>query len=461
MRITLAKFKSLLAEFDNDIEKVKQLLGEDLIIEDDDGNEVDVEMIVKDASNDDGGEATGIDYDKLATTIAKSITKAQAATPAPIAVQQDAHDGFSKSFVVPTRAKRYGTLKGFSNTPQGEAEAYAFGKWLQGHIVGSKSARQWCKDHGYVSHTKADQQEDQDIIGGALVPDQYVSTLIRLVEQYGVFRQNARILPMTSDYATQPRRTAGLSANWIGEGTAITQSAVKFDLIGFTAKKLATLTTISSELSEDASVAIASAVTDEIAQEFALEEDTAGFNGTGVSANGGITGVTVKIDDGNHTASVVDAASGNTGFETLDDTDFTACVGKLPLYAHGNAKWYISNAGYGASMLRLLRAGGGNTTMTLAGRPQLQFAGYPVVLSQVLDNTLDADASVIKVLFGDLSKAATLADRRAVSIARSDERYFDQDLTAIRGIERLDINVHDLGDTTDAGPLVALKTAAS
>jgi hypothetical protein len=38
---------------------------------------------------------------------------------------------------------------------------------------------------------------------------------------------------------------------------------------------------------------------------------------------------------------------------------------------------------------------------------------------------------------------------------------YETDQIAVRGKERFDINVHDLGDDTDAGPIVALKTPAS
>jgi hypothetical protein len=43
----------------------------------------------------------------------------------------------------------------------------------------------------------------------------------------------------------------------------------------------------------------------------------------------------------------------------------------------------------------------------------------------------------------------------------SEHRYFEFDQTGIRGTQRYDIVVHDLGDGTNAGPIVALKTPAS
>jgi hypothetical protein len=40
--------------------------------------------------------------------------------------------------------------------------------------------------------------------------------------------------------------------------------------------------------------------------------------------------------------------------------DYTNTVAALPVYARRNAKWYISPAGYGSSMLRLMMATNGN-----------------------------------------------------------------------------------------------------
>jgi HK97 family phage major capsid protein len=58
--------------------------------------------------------------------------------------------------------------------------------------------------------------------------------------------------------------------------------------------------------------------------------------------------------------------------------------------------------------------------------------------------------------FGDLGMAVTMGERRGISIQTSNERYFEYDQVAIKATERFDINVHDIGDSTTAGPFVAL-----
>ena len=72
----------------------------------------------------------------------------------------------------------------------------------------------------------------------------------------------------------------------------------------------------------------------------------------------------------------------------------------------------------------------------------------------------DYDAQAM-LLFGDLSKAAMLGNRRGFRVKVSEDRYLETDEIGIRGTTRSDINVHSLGDNTTAGPIVALIGSSS
>jgi HK97 family phage major capsid protein len=75
--------------------------------------------------------------------------------------------------------------------------------------------------------------------------------------------------------------------------------------------------------------------------------------------------------------------------------------------------------------------------------------------------------SQILALFGDFGLAADFGDRAGIAIATSQsasvggESVFERDETAVKATERFDENVHDLGDSTNAGPVVGLISAAS
>lgn len=364
---------------------------------------------------------------------------------------------------------RSGALKSFQG-PNAEERAYRSGMFLLATMSPNEQTRanasRYCRDHGMLAQTGQTAAG-----GGVLVPEELSQAIIDLREKYGIFRQNVRVMPMGSDTMIVPRRASGVTAYFVSDGVATTESEKGWDGAELVAKELASLIRYPLTLAEDAIISVADDLANEIAYAFALKEDQCGFIGDGTSTYGGITGVTIKINDAQHAnnyttnggsaGGVKVAAAGHTAFSTLTLSDFEDMVGYLPEYASPNAKWYFSRAGFAASAQRLMDAGGGNTNSSLAAGAPMTFLGYPVVISQVLNATLAADASAIACLFGDLSLAAAMGDRRSISISSSSDRYFEYRQIGIQGVERVDINCHSLGTMTAAGPVIALKKSAT
>lgn len=351
-------------------------------------------------------------------------------------------------------------LKAFKD----DETAYSMGRFFLAAMTDHQSSKDWCRQRG-IDYRKKQQLaagENINTAGGVLVPDEMERAIIDLRETYGVFRREAKVVQMGEMVLNVPRRTGGLTVYYPGENpsSAITESDKSWDNVQLVAKKAATLSRMSSEIAEDAIISLADDLAQEIAYAFSNAEDLAGFNGDGTSTYGGIWGITVKINDGNHAASIATAATNNDSFGEFTLADFHEVVGQLPLYARPNAKWYISAPGFANSMERLAYAGGGNTTMHISGGVGLSFLGYPVVLSQVLNTSLVGTpaSGSIACLFGDLQKSTLFGNRRGVTVARSEDRYFDTDQIGIRGTQRFDINNHSLGDGSTAGPIIALKT---
>ena len=361
---------------------------------------------------------------------------------------------------VPTIARRHGKLRAFPNTREGEFEAYSTGMALYAGVLHNPRALEWCKNNGIAERALSGGINTK---GGALVMDEFTAAVIRNVEDYGVARQNMRVVPMGSDVVHEPRRTGGLTVYYPGEGGTITTSDAAYDTVTLTAKTPSTLTAVSIELSEDAVISVIDELTTEVAQAFALDEDNSAFIGDGTSTYGGSNGAAVKINDGNHAASIYTAASGNTGFSTLDLADFEGLVGQTPNYVirGGNARWYISQVGFYASMVRLADASGGTTKGEIEGQSRLQVLGFPVEIVQVLNSTVGADVSKIKCLFGDLRRSSMFGDRRLITVETDNSVYFASAQMAVRGTQRYDVNNHSLGDGSTAGPLGALKTPGS
>src|SRR5262249_1961909 len=112
-----------------------------------------------------------------------------------------------------------------------------------------------------------------------------------------------------------------------------------------------------------------------------------------------------------------------------------------------------------------LAAGGAEAREVIAGdrRPRPLFLGYPCEFSQVFPGV--TATGTVHVLLGNYMLAASFGDRQQDSVAFSEhatiggENVFERNQIAVRGVERVDINVHDVGDATNPGPIVALKTA--
>ena len=408
-----------------------------------------------------------IDTEETLLTRQAEIKRTEKASvlPAIVPPQKVADVHTEGKIVIPATVKRWGKLHSFKG-PDADVQAFKAGQFYRA-LYGSTSAQRWCAENGIpLRLDAAAQQEDVNTRGGYLVFDELDNAIIDLRLDYGVFEPNARRVAMGSDVTTRPRVTGGLTATWTGESTAITESNKTWDQVSLTTKKLTAIARISNELSEDAIINVADDLTRDISRAFAQEIDEAGFTGDGTSTNGGILGVSDKlsalngVDDGGGLVLSLEEA-----FSGFILGELTKVISILPQFAVGRARWYMSQVVWGQVMLRLSTAAGGNRVSDIEAGGGRSFLGFPVELTEVLPK---ADAtSQIAILFGDLSLASDFGDRRRTTISLSDSAVingvsvFERDEVAVRGTIRLDINNHDLGTATVAGPVVGLISAAS
>jgi len=336
--------------------------------------------------------------------------------------------------------------------------AYKFGNWFAA-TAGADWAITRCNELG-IPMVKA-QSEGVNTAGGFLVPPEFESTIIDLKDEFGVFRQWSNIMPMSAEVKNIPRRTGGLTATFTGESVTGTQTDLSWDQVTLVARKLMTLTKSSNELNEDAIISIGDKIASEIAQAFANKEDLCGFTGDGSQTFGGIVGVGPRITNVNGVTEGggVIVGTGNLPSE-LTLADFHKTIGILPQFADTpNAAWYCHRTVWATAMQRLQAAGGGNDIVTLENGARVpSFLGYPVRVTQTFSLPGTSDFSFVLAVLGDLSQAAMFGDRRGMTVATSDSALnaFEKDELVIRGTQRFDINVHDVGTATVAGPVVAL-----
>jgi HK97 family phage major capsid protein len=388
--------------------------------------------------------SASIDFEsKVAESVKNLRSVAERCSPAP-EVRAD------EPKAVRIEAVRDGrTLKAFRS----HEDAYRVGKWLQATFAGDADARRWCQDHGVEARTMVG---GVNSAGGFAVPEELSQVVLRNVESYGVAPTALQNFAMSSDVLSIPKRVAGVTGSWMGENAEFSYSDMTGTQVQLVAQKFGVATKVSNELFADG-VGVADLIATEHALAVARALDEAAFIGDGTSTYGGHHGVAVKIDNGSFTASVVTADGGNTGFETLDKEDFLRVMAKAPRYSLPGARWYISPAGYHASMQRLDLAQGGS--VSVAQGFGLTFLGYPVVLVHPMNSTLGADSGKIKCLFGDLAMAGALGLRQGYQLRVSQERFVELDQTLVSGVVRATATFHSLGTASEVGPVIALKSA--
>lgn len=430
------------------VEFAKSLMLQGVMLVDEAGNPIDpesVDITLTPAAGGEKAEDMGMpeeeedEEDMDEKTIAKSVRKHLGATRS---------EGISvpRGIVQAVQPRRlYKGLKHFKSAET----AFRFGQFLLGAAGRQKSA-QWCLQNNVF--TKA-HLESVNAQGGYLVPEEFETEIITLREQYGVFRANARVVPMARDTKWMPRRTGGLTAYWVGETTAGQETTGSFDRVQLVARKLMVLTTISTELDEDAITNMGDDAAQEIAYEFAKREDEAGFNGDGTSSYGGIVGLANTVG----AAGVADSGLGTNDINTATMAMVAKMFAKLPNWAmNGNVKLYCHKSVYHELFERLAMTSGGVTAAEVASGYTPRFFGYPVVISQALPTTATTSDGTVLCYFGDLSTGCYFGDRREVTIKTSDSALnaFEQDEVAIKGTQRVDIVCANVGSASEAGAVI-------
>jgi HK97 family phage major capsid protein/HK97 family phage prohead protease len=393
-----------------------------------------------------------------------AIAEKRAAQTAKVQNVAPAVDAVRQNGIEPAHTPAFnGRLKAFKS----ERAAYQSGKFLQAVLGKDENAMRYCKDQGLIRS----QSGEVNSAGGALVPTEFENAIIDLRVEYGVFRANANVVPMSSDVKIRPRRNSGLTAYFVGSGDAITESEKTWDNVSLVAKKVGVLAKYESELNEDAIISIADDLVNEIAYAFSQKEDECGFNGDGTSTYGGIVGVREKLKGLSGTVANIaglQVASGNAYSEIVLG-DLQGLIGRLPQFARraGGNKFYCSQQFYATVLTKLAQAVGGVTYSEISGALQPTFFGVPVEITEVMPS-VEANSQVC-LLYGNLAMAAMMGDRRGIEISMSDSHSTDfaSDVMAVRGTQRFDINVHDVGNASGtaserlAGPIVGLITAAA
>ena len=331
------------------------------------------------------------------------------------------------------------------------SDAEACGRWIRGYVLGRAEDRSW-----YEKHVEARALSPNDNSkGGVFIPDTFASTVIRLVESYGAFPAQANNLQMASDTLYIPRRTAGNTAYHTGANSETTVTDMATDNVLLSSKEVRVGTRVPNQLIDDSAIDLAGLVAQEFALAIALRIDEDGFIGTGASTYGGIRGIQWKFENETLTAGIHD--SSQTAVTALTVDDFANTIAKLPTYASQSPTcgWYTTPQMHALAMQSLALGGNGALASEIVdGVRRPVFMGWPVFFNNVMRKTAAATQCV--ALFGDLKRSSHFALRRQVAVRASTDRFIEFDQTYFQATVSYDAVTSDVGDASNAGPVVAL-----
>ena len=400
--------------------------------------------------------------------------------------EQAAAEARRRQIVIPAQCRRVGKLNFFTEAidgiePDKRATASACGAWPSWRWTipasptppGFGRVMKYFEDNWHPQRDAVAGHQENDALGGQfLVPEEFGTDMIILRKKYGVARRILKRVPMMSDTRSDPRRKAGLTAYFTSEGAAGTSSTKQYDNVKLTAKDLMALSFYSNQLSADAVINIGDDLAGEITYAFTNKEDDCAFNGDGTSPYAGIIGVRTKLANADTPMSGTDSKGLNrisgTGWSSFVLGDFHATMGLLPQYADsgpGEVVWVCHKNFYFTVMQKLMVALGG-VTLTEAQRgdrsARPMFLGTPVEFSQIFPGSTATNS--VAAAYGNFQLGGSMGDRQQDSIAFSEhaviggQSMFEQNMVAIRGTERFDVNIHDAGTSSTAGPICGLAT---
>lgn len=122
-----------------------------------------------------------------------------------------------------------------------------------------------------------------DTQGGYLAPADRSTEIIKQITEISRFRSLARVTPTTKNTLEIPKRTALLTAGWVGETQTDTASNSQYGMEKIQVHKMKVPVPVTHELLMDADVDVISEINTDIVEEFARLEGAAFINGTGTT----------------------------------------------------------------------------------------------------------------------------------------------------------------------------------
>lgn len=269
--------------------------------------------------------------------------------------------------------------------------------------------------------------EGTDTEGGYLVPEELKAEIFRVLPDFTVMRNIARVIPMSTDTLKLNSLAARPVAYWTSEYSSASTSSAEFGEVTLTPQTLIALLPITEQLLADANVNLVQFINELFAEAIGIAEDRAFFTGSGSGQPRGISQESLSsVDAGraltfDHMIDVENAVP-----QRVRRSRGAAYVGHNKVITHlrklkdtsGNYIWRDATG-----------PGGGQASEGL--RPVPMVNGYPFYEQNDLNQR--------ELYFGDW-KYYIIGDRQTVSVSTTREggEAWRRHALEIKAVERVD-----------------------
>jgi len=257
--------------------------------------------------------------------------------------------------------------------------------------------------------------------GGYLVPESVVGPLVQRLFDGSPMRQVARIQTISGNAVEGVVSYGQLSVSWLDEVTASTDPATPtLKKYRIEVNNQRSSPRIGPNMLEDAAVNVEQWLSDSIARDFALSEQTAFITGSGVGRPRGITTYTTAATADSSRAwgqleHVATGTSGGFGSNANGVDKLIDLTGKLKSGYRQGAVFMMSKATLAS--VRVLKTSGGDyiwQPSTQAGNPSV-LLGYNVVEAEDMPAVA---ADTLSIAFGNFGNGYMVVDRLGLSVLR-------------------------------------------
>ncbi len=298
---------------------------------------------------------------------------------------------------------------------------------------------------------------------GLLLPKPFLAEVFVIVEQYGVARRLFRAVTMTSKTLDLKNVASKVTAYWTDEGANFQASDLQFGDGELATKKLAGITSWTTEQEEDQAILLLPILIQSFAEAIAKAEDEAFLVGDGTSTYGGWTGL-LNFSG----TTVVTMGAGKTSGADFDETEARRAKQALSLARRIGARWVMHPSF--EDVIQLLENGAGFRIYQPTGvRDGMvdRFLGFPIEWCESYPSVDEVGAeekfaslgNYNRVLFGQRRGVTADVSREAIlQAANGDIAYnaFQADGALLRISER--VGVAPAPGVVDS--ILTLKTAA-